>query len=158
MLNSCTIPFMLIYMCAKYVAGVRWVWVGARCPWMPLDCYMFLIFAHILLSIFLLQSIQRKRTGRRASGKAWSAPSLWRSSSASCSSQPIRCCGTAWSDHSHCEHGGQGGQNSHDLTFSPLCSQSWTDHNPRHFWKQSTEFVSLYHLLIHVCFFIYLYF
>lgn len=156
---------MLICMCAKYVAGVRWVWVGGcqvslNASWLNYVLYsdMFLMFAHFLLSIFLLQSIQRKRTGRRVSGKAWSAPSLWRSSSASCSSQPIRCCGTAWSDHSHCEHGGQGGQNSHDLTFSPLCSQSWTDHRP----QTLLETIHWVHLIIPTfnsrLFFIYLYF
>ncbi|XP_061608780.1 calcium-binding protein 8-like isoform X3 [Phyllopteryx taeniolatus] len=43
------------------------------------------------------QCIPRRRTGRRACGKVSSAPSPWPSSSASCSSRPIRCCEMAWS-------------------------------------------------------------
>lgn len=39
---------------------------------------------------------QRNKSSKPVCGRAWSAPSPSLSSSVSCSSQPIRCCGAAW--------------------------------------------------------------
>lgn len=39
---------------------------------------------------------QRSKSSKRVCARAWSAPSPLLSSSASCSSRPIRCCGAAW--------------------------------------------------------------
>lgn len=84
------------------------------------------------------QSILRRRIGRRVSGKAWSAPSLWLSSSVSCLLRPIRCCGTAWSNQLHCEHGERTEQPwPHILSLQPKLDQP----QPEHFSKQSVEFL-----------------
>lgn len=85
---------------------------------------------HVFPSLSLPQSTRRRRIGKRASGKAWSAPSPWLSSSVSCSSQPIRCCGTAWSNHLHCEHGERTEQPwPHILYLQPKLDQP----QPKHF-------------------------
>lgn len=96
----------------------------------------------IILSSFLFffhfsQFIPRRRIGKRVSGKAWSAPLLWLSSSVSCLSQPIRCCGTAWSNQLHCEHG--------EWTEQPwphiLSLQPKLDHNPSTSLNNQLSFV-----------------
>lgn len=96
-------------------------------------------------SLSILQSILRRKIGRRASGKAWSAPSPWLSSSVSCLSQPIRCCGMAWSNHLHCEHGEWTEQPWPHifLSLQPKLDQP----QPKHFCKQSVEFFNLILLL-----------
>lgn len=99
----------------------------------------------IIISSFLFffhfsQFIPRRRIGKRVSGKVWSAPLLWLSSSVSCLSQPIRCCGTAWSNQLHCEHG--------EWTEQPwphiLSLQPKLDHNPSTSLNNQLSFVFLF--------------
>lgn len=74
--------------------------------WIPNSvCSLFFVlwfvFMHSLdyQTVFVssVQFIPKRRTGRHACARASSALSPWPSSSASCSSRPIRCCATAWS-------------------------------------------------------------
>ena len=100
-----------------------------------------------LISFLLLstQAILRRRIGRRVSGKAWSAPSRWLSSSVSCLLRPIRCCGTAWSNQLHCEHGERTEQPwPHILSLQPKLDQP----QPEHFSKQSVQFLFIYYFFL----------
>lgn len=110
--------------------------MGVRCSWMPFDltmCDMFLILGHFLFFFFFVftPSVHPKKKNRqtcvRKSLICAFAMAFIISVMLIAANQMLRN-GMEWPVH--CEHGGQGGQNSHDLTFSRLCSQSWTDHNP----------------------------
>lgn len=75
--------------------------------YMSSQAFFYSVLSRIFFPLLFHSSqfILRRRIGRRVSGKVWSAPSLWLSSSVSCLLQPIRCCETAWSNQLHCEHG-----------------------------------------------------
>ncbi len=66
-------------------------------------CPLFSLMLFHKCSVLLHQCIRKRRITRRVSARASSALLQWPSSSASCSSQPIRCCGMVWSSPAHCE-------------------------------------------------------
>ncbi len=66
-------------------------------------CSLCAVISSHWCSVLLHQCIRKTRIARRVSARASSALLQWPSSSASCSSQPIRCCGMAWSSPAHCE-------------------------------------------------------
>lgn len=93
-------------------------------------CWMFLIFVHFLF-FFFTPSVHPKKTNRqtcvRKSLICAFAMAFIISVMLIAANQMLRN-GMEWPLALWAR--GSGAQKSHDLTFSRLCSQSWTDHNP----------------------------
>lgn len=79
-------------------AGSLFIWLM-----LIVCCPLFSLMLFHKCSVLLHQCIRKRRITRRVSARASSALLQWPSSSASCSSQPIRCCGKVWSSPAHCE-------------------------------------------------------
>lgn len=124
---------------------------------MPLDCYMFLIFFPIFSFLHSSFSpskekepadVRQEKLDLRLRYGVHHQRHAHRSQSDAAERHGVTT-GTV-------STGVRGDRTAMTSPFLLFAAKAGPTTDPRHFWKQSTEFVSLDHLLIHVCFFLFI--